>query len=311
MSQTMNEVLLKMCGEDNNQNNMVESIRKKFSKFYNIVCCFDFNQEIKLSNITEEAYDYFSNEMINLTKKYTINNISNWININNGSQLYCIDKNNIMQLEFYHDFRVVLFEMFKREHKTTINTRILNWQSTTEDIYSMIHMQIEKIKGDGATDLVEEETVNELKVKLDDLKEFEREGAQLYTKREIIMMIVEVQEKLMELYRKKPQPYKVAMKRLQEDYKKYKDKYIKELHFPMTTNDLFMEYLKRSLIEEKDLFPYELDPNDSDLFERCLRKYKLKNTELINSIIEETRLEIKEEIREQQINEFEENMGYR
>lgn len=313
MKQSMKNILTEMykitTENDDDIKLRVDSLRKKFAYFFKIVCEFDIDKEIEITELSPETYKYFKDGMVDLVKRYTIHNIADWTAIDNASKLYCIDGKNekvdILQLQFYREFRMLVYGMLKMEHKSPVNKNILDMQDKMEDIYFFLQGHLRKIctkQEPSNTKEIKECSINDLKSQLKELKEVEESGSESLTRREIMMMIIDVQNSLLKLYNKNSQAYQLPIIKIKEDYDKYKRKYYKECHHMGRQNSLFADYLKRSLWEEKDVFPYELDPNQSDLFDRCLRKYQTRSIELINTIIEETEKEIQEEQNQMDIN---------
>lgn len=248
--------------------------------------------------------------MVNLTKKYTINNIAEWLLIDNASKLYCIDGKegdaDILQLDFYQDFRLLVYEVFKRVYKSPLNREFIKIQSESREIYILLHGQLSGIgienEEHSKTEGLEVCDIKDLEMQLEELKSFEKNGCKFMTREEIVSEIIEIENALMKLYKKNPKAYKVRIAKVRDDYNEYKRKYFEEIHHLGKQNGLFIDYLKRSLWEEENVFPYDLDPNESDLFDRCLRKYKKRNIELIADIIEETKKEIKQEQNQMDVN---------
>lgn len=306
MKQSMKDILTEMykitTENDDEIKSRVDSLRKKFTNFFNIVCEFDFDKEIQITELSPETYKYFKDEMVDLVKRYTIHNIADWTAIDNASKLYCIDGKNekvdILQLQFYREFRMLVYGMVKMEHKSPLNKNILDMQDKMEDIYFSLQGHLRKIctkQEPSKTEDIKKCSINDLKNQLKELKELEKSGSESFTRREILMMIIDVQNSLLKMYNENPRAYKVPISKIKEDFSIYEKKYLKERLHMGRQNSLFVDYLKRSLWEEDDVFPYELDPNQRDLFERCFRKYQAKSVELINTIIEETEKEIQEE----------------
>lgn len=283
----------------------IKTFVKKLDSFIKMVYQFDFEKDINISNLGQEAYDMLLDRMKKMAKDYNITNIDIWISIKNPEQLYFGKdiKYDTSKMDFYYDFRKVLYDVYKKENADLVERKYIQKAERYKRIYCDLHIEMENSReSNHKREIYEDWPIFELQREIEKLNEnFDTKRKELTddTKRNYLNDIMSLYTALLkhkDLSRTQKFELERKIKDCRSEWLKYQSgNYFKE--------NFENDYLRLSLLIGESEFPYNIDEPEyekiKDKYERCLKLYKKESGKLLDEVIKQVETRIQKESEEQ------------